>query len=150
MINKRNSSFDILRILATFYVIYMHICFYANIAYRKNIPFFPISLLILAKTCNFTFMLISSFFHSNKEYKFSKSIPLILQNSTCTVFVYFIKIWWYHHVKFNCYTFWRYSTPIMHDMHWYPLPFLFTTFIFSLLYPALQKSGKKFHKIAIN
>ena len=149
MVNQRNSSFDVLRILATLYVIYMHVANFASMEFRKKLPFFPVSIIILAKTCNFTFMLISSYFLSIKGYKFSKTIPLIVQTSSCTVFVYFTKTWWYKHEKFNFYTLWKFLTPIMHDIHWYPLPFLFTSFIFSLLYPTLKKSGKKFHKIAI-
>ena len=136
----RNSTLDILRIYATFQVIFYHLASVAGNYNRKGVSNLMALCNVITKTNNYNFMMISAYLGTRSKLELSKLCPVVIEVVFFTLFLScFVNVFFYNTAKITWKRFKYYMFPMMHDIYWYPLPFLFSRIIFSFIYPPLEK-----------
>lgn len=142
---KRNPSFELLRLYSTFLVILRHIRFFV---YRvtqggreyNNVMFMQ----SLTSICDNEFILLSGYFGCQKDIKISRFIPILLQNLTYSIgfYLFAVYIGW---SKFTWIELSKHFFPITFTVYWFTAPFLFSQIIFRPIYKGLKAIGRKYH-----
>ena len=148
---KRQTSLDVLRIIATFEVVWIHCIFFASEHYKKKLPFPTILSYIFTKTCNFLFMLISGYVGMSVPFRISHVLSLIIETEAILVFIaVFVHGFFYRFLDVSSIDWFDLLTSIAHNRYWYTAPFLFTQLVFYFIFPTIQKTPlKKYSKYSI-
>ena len=141
---ERKTGLDYLRIFATLQVIMFHI--YQRNRYGKPSKSFLFTFFcILSKTNNFHFMLISGYVGAKSRFLLSKTIPMILTTIFFSLLDYFYAVFFFNYTSFTEEGLHRACFPLAYSAFWYNLPYLVWQFIFSFIYPSLEKLKARYH-----
>lgn len=147
---KRNSSFELMRIISMFLIIIYHIIYHGKILENVNGFLEIIIRLIMALTLVHisSFVLVSGYFQHDKKMKLSKAISL--NNSVwfysiiIAVFAHFI-----YQVNYDKVSIFKILMPINYDQYWFIKEYLILYLITPLLNTVIQNSNQKKHKRTI-
>ena len=143
----RQSSLDILRIIATFNVIWVHCSIFYKYAHLKKQPAFTIITYIFSKTCNYLFMLISGYIGCFVSFRISHVLNIVVETIIGGIIVVYIQCFFLGIVKYSSIQWLYILTPLAHNQYWYPSPFIFTQLLFYFIFPsALKTSAFKYPK----
>ena len=142
----RNSSFDVLRIIATFQATFYHM-FHLNFDFKERyqLPFLTEILYSLTTTCDIHFSLISSYFGVNSKFSIVKYFPIIMSTFFYSLLGYFSALFFTNTKKFDHEEFLKYLFPLAYKQYWYTYPFICSQILLALIYPTLTKMEKKAH-----
>ena len=136
----RHSTLDILRIYATFQVIFYHLANIAGNYNRAGVSNLMALCNVITKTNNYNFMMISGYIGTRSKLELSKLCPLVIEVVFFSLFLNcFVNVFFFNAAKLTWDRFKYNMFPMMHDIFWYPLPYLVSKIIFSLIYPSLEK-----------
>ena len=139
---KRNSSLDCLRIIATLQTILIHCVSYSI---GRSVAIKHI-LILVYKTCNYNFMMVSSYVAAGSNFRFSKILNLALNVTICNcVLKYIINPFFGYNMLLSYKNIIENIFPISHNKYWYFSPFLFTEVLFSVIYKSLKQNDKIFN-----
>ena len=131
---ERNTSLDILKIIATLQVVIYHVSRHCGYG-KPSKPAIFAFLCIFSKTNNFNFMMISGFVGAKTRFLLSKVIPIILEYIIYSLFCYFCGIFFFHWTTFSAMGLINVLFPLANSLCWYILPYIIWQVIFSLIYP---------------
>ena len=134
---ERNTSLDILKIIATLQVVIYHVSRHCGYGKPSKPAIFAL-LCIFSKTNNFNFMMISGFVGAKTRFLLSKVIPIILEYIIYSLFCYFCGIFFFHWTTFSAMGLINVLFPLANSLCWYILPYIIWQVIFSLIYPTLK------------
>ena len=137
---KRQSSLDILRIIATFNVIWIHCTIFYKYHYVKHLPPGLLISNIFSKTCNFLFMLISGYIGLSIKFKLSNILNLIIETIIYSLSVVFIQCFFFNLINYSSINWLIILTPLAHNKYWYPVPFLFAQLLFFFISPSIRQT----------
>ena len=117
---KRESNFELLRIVAMIMIILHHYVYYGGVAYTYGAGinrYFGIVLLFIGKTGVNIFILITGYFLINSSFKIKKLFKLIFQVFFYSIFAIFIRKFIYKDVSMidiinNCF-------PMLNNVYWF-------------------------------
>ena len=140
---ERNSSFDILRIIATFQVIILHLYVSLWSVNRFNKSFLTLLIFVMSESCNIHFLFLSSYFSCRSKYSLWKILPVILQTIFYSTFGFFTSVLFFKKKAFNTAMISQSLIPMGHSRYWFNYPFLLSQFVCSFIYPTLLQLEKK-------
>ena len=137
----RQSSLDILRIIATFNVVWVHCSIFYRYSSLKKLPFFTIVTYIFSKTCNYLFMLISGYIGCFGTFRISHIFNLALETifGSLTVGVV-IQCFFLSFISDSSIRWSSILMPMAHNRYWYPAPFIFTQLLFYFIFPSAKQT----------
>lgn len=136
---QRNPTFEILRIFATLSVLIRHLKMMAfnstpgGKGYR-TVMFYH----ALSSTCDNIFIIVSGYFLAAQDLKITRLFPLIIENFTYSVGMYFFALafgWG----QFNKYELIHYLFPLSNGVYWFSAPFIISQIGFRPMYLGLQQ-----------
>lgn len=139
----RNYSTDILRFIATLFVLFRHSSKYKNGGVNCKFLLFKI-LYTQSSACNLLFMLISSYYTSKSPYKVTKLIPMVLQCSTITALGYLATCFILEKSSFRPLEFSKHFFPCLNNLYWYPPAYLFGRLLDGFIQKSFSNVSQKF------
>ena len=144
---KRNPSFELLRLYSTLLVIMRHIRFFVYRVPPGDEEYMPVMFLqSLTSICDNEFILLSGYFGCKRQLKVSRFIPILLQNWTYSVGLYLFAVYigW---SKFTWIDFGKQCLPITFTVYWFTAPFIISQIIFDPIYRGLQHLNRNYHML---
>lgn len=142
---KRNASFELLRLFATINVLIRHMKFLVFHTSQNDKEYRALMFLhSLTSTCDNIFVIVSGYFLCTTDLRVSRLFPLIIQNFSYSVGMYFfaIAMGW---SQFNWYELGRFMMPLTNGVYWFAPPFIISQIAFRPMYKGLLQLHPRYH-----
>lgn len=146
---KRNASFELLRLYATINVLIRHMSFLVFHTSKDDKEYRALRFLhSLTSTCDNIFVIVSGYFLCTSDLRVSRLFPLIIQNFTYSVGMYLFAIcmgW----SQFQWIELGKYMLPLTNEVYWFAPPFLITQIAFRPMYKGLKLIHPRYHFLIV-
>lgn len=153
MLNKRNYGIDLLRIMAMFFIVFIHVLgksgisfYYPNNSIEYNIINFVVAVLIC---CVNLFGLISGYVLVKHKFKVNKIFMMYLQVVVFCILNFVLFLIFDKNFKVDKYIIIRIFTPMTHQTYWYYSCYFMLFLLFPYFNIFIESINKKVHMFLI-